>query len=299
MSKEMETSKEEQPSTPVSNNPVPVDFDRLTKVVALTAGSLYVTGLLTVNTYLYRLGIAEFSLFKAQYIYTGALTLSLIVLCTLCPLYGFFAFRYRRTHFQKFEPKSSTDKLFLKVITSWWLYSINLLVMVGIPFLVLFVIILSKGHDHSTPFKTAFLIYFVSATVGIISISIGALFRLKQAPQDHRKGSVPKALLIFAATIFFAAYIIWYLGLFTNHIYKVIPEQFGGGKAKKARFLFKAETIKGINKLGIDVSPEFALTPTVEVLFEGDKFYLVRIPESRIIRVNKEIIIAIELLSSK
>ncbi len=57
-----------------------------TRLGAAGALLLYALGLLTVNTYLYRVGISDFSLLRARFILTGALTVVPIVLALMVGL---------------------------------------------------------------------------------------------------------------------------------------------------------------------------------------------------------------------
>jgi hypothetical protein len=47
---------------------------------------LYVLGILTMNVYLYRLGLTELTLVKVRYIYTGAITLLPVFMSFLVPI---------------------------------------------------------------------------------------------------------------------------------------------------------------------------------------------------------------------
>src|SRR5215207_4920427 len=65
-----------------------IPIETLVRSVAIVGALFYVLGFLTTNTYLYKLGVSDFSLLRTRFILTGVLTLAPLALALIGGLYA-------------------------------------------------------------------------------------------------------------------------------------------------------------------------------------------------------------------
>jgi hypothetical protein len=273
-----------------------LDWEKAGKVGAAIVGLLYVVGLLTVNTYLYRIGAAEFSLLKAQYIYTGALTLAPILFCSLSPAYAYFV--VRSPAFSKVldsDPgRSGFQWSFLRLVASPYSRWFNGIVFALLP-LVALVPFVDPAEGLPGRIWTSVQMYWVSAATGLIAFGLFVVLSAKQSAEKKHKSKVPKPVVAFGALVFFVGYTSWYLSLFTTHIYTNVPGQFGGGQPAMNRLVFFADKASVALDLGIQMPEGSTLSAPVSLLFETDKSYVVLVDGKRVVRLSKDLIAAVQV----
>jgi hypothetical protein len=71
-------------SPQANDNGNQLDLGALTKFGAVSAALAYATGMLVINTYLHKLGIADFSFARPKLILTGVLVLCSFLLLASC-----------------------------------------------------------------------------------------------------------------------------------------------------------------------------------------------------------------------
>ena len=69
-----------------------------------------------------------------------------------------------------------------------------------------------------------------------------------------------------------------YIGLFGQHFYPTLPEQVGGGRPHEAQILGSGDAVPAVRELGLDVTEETPLSPPLELLWEGEESYVIRLP---------------------
>jgi len=263
-----------------------IDWESVGKSAAIVLGLCYVVGILTVNTYLYRIGVAEFSLLQAQYVYTGALTLAPIITCSLSPLYAYYTLKDALPDAASMRP-SKFQSYFLRFMTvSQW---INFFVCLVLPLAIFLFLDGTKNIWESV--LAGLLFYFVSASTGMIAF---ALFFFVSKKGANRSRS-PRLVLAFGVLVFFVSYTGWYLSLFTSHVYVNVPGQFGGGMPTLNRFVFFPDKAVAAGALAIPVG-ETNLSPPIKLLVETDKSYVVQTDEGSVVRLSKELIAAVQVV---
>lgn len=88
--------------------------------------------------------------------------------------------------------------------------------------------------------------------------------------------------------VFTVAATLWYVSLFSRHIYPILPDQFGGGKPKQARILFSPSGVIEARQLGIPFKGKEQISSPVTILLAGDTFYAVRNPEGKVVQIAKD-----------
>ena len=90
---------------------------------------------------------------------------------------------------------------------------------------------------------------------------------------------VPNAVV--ETTIFAVAGVVLflsYIGLFGQYFYPTLPEQLGGGRPRVAQILVSGDAVPAVRELGLDVTEAAPLSPPVELLWEGEESYVIRLP---------------------
>jgi hypothetical protein len=69
-----------------------------------------------------------------------------------------------------------------------------------------------------------------------------------------------------------------YIGLFGQYFYPTLPEQLGGGRPRMAQILVSGDAVPAVRELGLDVTEDAPLSPPVQLLWEGEESYVIRLP---------------------
>jgi hypothetical protein len=68
------------------------------------------------------------------------------------------------------------------------------------------------------------------------------------------------------------------VGLFGQYFYPTMPEQLGGGRPRVAQILVSGDAVPVVRELGLDVTEDAPLSPPIELLWEGEESYVIRLP---------------------
>lgn len=312
----MQVTSTSVPEEEVSANQ-PLNLESLSKALAFSAICFYITSLLTVNTYLYPLGVSDFSLLKPRFIYTGALVVVSITFSFLIPAYGCWMLQSTLTKNKRSEiatiiqqinyPHYSRLSLWLVVLQKcsarvrgifqiirklWqptrWPDLIIFIISLVFPWVLFLFPLIEWGEgDFTTSASPALWLYALSFLVGLFTF-----FSVNPRQPDLRSSSTPEWIGLFLVSSLLIYFLIVYLDFFSQYVYPSVPEQFGGGRPKQAQFLFAPEAINGVKQLGISVpDPEHPnskeLSTSVDILFEGNEVYVVHLPE-KVVQISKE-----------
>jgi hypothetical protein len=118
----------------------------------------------------------------------------------------------------------------------------------------------------------------------------------KPSTREKAYINIPMPVIAFAVSIFFVCYTGWYLSLFSTHIYTNIPGQFGGGKPTVNRFLFLSDKVDVALGLGIEIQESTKLSGPISMLYETDKVYVILVDGKRVVRLNKELVAAVQVI---
>src|SRR5687767_5959281 len=77
-----------------------------------------------------------------------------------------------------------------------------------------------------------------------------------------------------AGVLFFRAYI----GPFGQYFYPTLPEQPVGRRPRVAQMLVSGDAVPALRELGLDVTENVPLSPPVQLLWEGEESYVIRLP---------------------
>ncbi|MBA2596975.1 MAG: hypothetical protein H0V00_10175 [Chloroflexia bacterium] len=253
-------------------------LEMLVKSLAAIAAIFYVLGFLTTNSYLYLLGVSDFSLLRTRFILTGVLTFMPIVLALVGGIYA------------AVDVYAHNDEGPLSTRAYVWV-----LADIALPFALYFALFyLVADNDAMTSARDAALLSVVCAVIVLAVLSSLALYRTSERrPLSHlarrrqpfnydrfsARFGVPDALvesMIFAVGGFLL--MLAYIALFGQYFYPTIPEQLGGGRPRIAQVLIAADAVPAVRELGLEITEEAPLSAPLELLWEGEETYVIRLP---------------------
>lgn len=309
-----------------------INTENLVKYITFISVMAYIIGLLVVNSYLFQIGISDISAIKAKYIYTGTLTL---IFFSVPLAASFLSLSYFSKYLVSFDEYKRTNKIKVldiqelntsRNLHEWRLMILGIICMVLIPTvlsMILSQIARQPGLSFSRAEKTLPGIGFVDAlqlTFPIMSVLLYSIiyrYSTPGKPFDKRMRYVMAPLIFFS--------IFGYTSIFSNKIYPIVPEQFGGGQPKYIKLLVNKDKITEAAQIGIEfqttnvITSTNALTPSptqpatsnqpldlqtplskeLKLVFEDDKSYVLWLDSGQIIRVDKSIFIGTQIIPSK
>lgn len=266
--------------------------ETIVKIFAVLAAFCYLIGLLTVNDYLYGLGISDFSSLKPRLIYTGALVLfSIISSLTFSIIVLMEKFNYKLESFKDIKFDRINLRFFGQILVSSIVGSLISAVVYLAIFGFLYLFEPFEESFISIIFNHVIVVWFLSF---IMCIYLGIILFSNASVRNNQ---VRFSILLFLGFFFIIGF-SYYLTAFGYHVYPLIPEQFGGGKPKEVELFLKQEAIKDMKEMGIETQAS-ADTQKITILFEGDKNYILKIKEgknkSEIVQINKDDVRGIKL----
>src|SRR5215208_5137651 len=254
-----------------------IPINSLVRSVATVAALFYVLGFLTTNAYLYKLGVSDFSLLRTRFILTGVLTLAPLVLALIGGIYAALDVTVYGSH------TGLTTRAYLWILAD-----------IALPFVLYFALFsVVAENDVVTSARDAALLSAVCAVIVLALLLSLALYRKSERrPLSHlaywgqpvtydrftERFGVPNTVvetMIFAVAgvVLFLAYI----GLFGQYFYPLLPEQLGGGRPRMAQILVSGDAVPAVRELGLDVTEAAPLSAPVELLWEGEESYVIRL----------------------
>jgi hypothetical protein len=294
-------ARPDPPDTRETITDVRLRLDSLVHVSALLGLVSYITGLLTVNAYLYGIGASDFALVRPRYIFTGVLVnvvqLSMFLATFVVLSIWLRVFRIRHRVVKYVLVLVSALVLILPL---YWgfrnLYEFLSLVFSGG---------LRYAYGNWDPGRASLYLLWVSvASTAWGLLALGNPSRV--LPFLHK----PVARLgsqsgITGTTVVRAIATMLLLATFvTNAIvcgivfYERVPEQFGGGRPRLVRFLIDADASERARDLGMQLVPETTLTGPQSLIWESEDVYFVgyRYEGSGrryIVQISKDIVTAV------
>jgi hypothetical protein len=267
-----------------------LNFEQLAKLFGAVAIILYVVGLFAVNSYLYGLGASDFSLTRTRFIYTGAITLAALAITILLPVMAIIQF-IGGLNSERSQPSGRDSSLGYRL----WRFGQFLLgaTLVLIPFSVFALLQLLRANIYTLPpdlaelpyiLIMAFLVYFTGFGTGICIL----------ATTDALSKRGPELLRIRPPIVWSAALSIVlglaFITLFTSIAYPTIPNQYGGGRPILVRFLIDKDSTEQAEEVGIQMPSSGTLSGPVELLYQGEKTYIIQVDASHAAQLSSDLI---------
>lgn len=299
------------------------------KAAAFVTACFYITGLLTVNTYLYQLGVSDFSVLRPRFIYIGwwvftFITVSFIPVVFLLALWLPMtqSLVLNRKPFNRLA-QSRHRRMFLFasfVITTVLYYGAIQWILryarrINVP-QRRNIITLLVGHPYLEAILLIILIYIISTSFILLIVQ---LMPLRNNVTQIVQASSAEILIvqlvkIFVILCFLITSLYLYISYFAQNFYPAIPEVYGGGRYREAQILFKSDSVTGIKQLnipfsslngGIQSSPTVTTTAIITdtllserlvLLFEGTDIYVIRLESGEIVQIKKDTVAAIKYM---
>lgn len=261
-------------------------LEHLIQVIAIVTAGLYLIGLITVNVYLFRMGITDFEILRFRYILTGAMIVGVIVIMLL--LIALVSLGIRETILRLNNEGDDYSAARRRAIKA----QMGIVVLLLISGLYL-------AYHHYVSFNLPFfdaLIWFVFAPLGGTFILVWLL--MEALPEGSRKrpgitgsiiGSFVTSLFMLGVTVDFVA----------NTIYASVPQQFGGGRPQTVQILVNPNMAQSVSQLLPSIfhsSPQPGQSEPVDLIWENDDYYIVRDQDedpSNLIYIQRNSVIAI------
>jgi hypothetical protein len=259
----------------------PRDIEALTRSATFLTVLAYAVGLVLVNAYLFSLGVADFDLLRPRYIASGLLLMGVVLGVTASALFAsgnlqVFIFRRRVPPIERlfglFEAMASAILvcilLYRFVGRSWtyffWLYILSF----AVGYAVLRIVRIAQNPSRS--------FHYIPSVNGIPNW----LRRRLKPYEGWEPPLAPKWISYCGWTALLIVFSFALIVFFATNILPTIPEQFGGLEPKQAELLISSEAKTLYSELGIPLSEDEAhLTVSLLVLFEGNNYYVVQIPD--------------------
>lgn len=265
----------------------PLPLETLAKLGAALVIVCYGTGLLVVNAYLLSFGASDFNLFRARFIFTGLLVLSVVSISVAFPVSAAALFvSFWRGPKGLGKGKSQHKKI--EVALNWDSLLVGIM-MLAVPY-VIFVFALRQTVWNGLQG------YWVSATTGgIIAFAWFAFIRRArhaERPKGTRKQTSPPAWTVYTAiSIFLLPYTAWMFIYFAQQVFPHVPSQLGGAEPQTVQLLVKSGSATELRQLGIPVSSAAPdVIDNIDLLFTGENFYVIRTSSVTLVLTSDEVI---------
>jgi hypothetical protein len=269
-----------------------VDIERLAKILGAATITLYIVGLLGVNTYLFGLGASDFNLTRVRFVYTGVLTMSVLALTYFGPRGAVQILKHRAPIDSK--SRAPLYKLYLwsrsvfqwsgRIILAFFAYLIPLAIFA---LLIQLHILDTTGENKlAEPLVIAGVLYLFGYLLCYAILEIARSMANREL--DDAVYETPTPPVMWALGVAFVALV--FMGTFSSNIYPAIPEQFGGGSPVRVHLLIAKDSIEQVKELGIPMSSQGTISGSVDLVYQGDRMYIIRLDNGRVIQVKADII---------
>jgi hypothetical protein len=272
------------------------DITTLSTLGVVAAALAYGTGILTVNIYLHKLGITDFSFAKPKLVLTGTLVLvSLSLLCVL-PTYVAWDMANRK----QIGQASLESRIPLLPVTRQLLLSVIPLVLLLAATSILY-FKTGRGLGQISVWETSDLVQNLAGNlyapkgnvakgleslllalqiyipVCLVSGSVYVSARLlKHATGMHRSHIIAKAIYLLEAAALPLASILVYVYIIALTFYPVVPPAYGGGKPYFEQLVVAEDERCEMLQLGIPFpTNQSNVTLALPVLHESDSIMAV------------------------
>lgn len=261
-----------------SSGGAPIQLEALVRNLAAITAVFYVCGFMTTNAYLYRLGVADFSLLRTRFILTGVLALTPLLQGVL---WGIFA----AVDVEVFtQGRRLTRRGYLFVLAD---------------FLFLFVVYFAlfafaADNEYVTAARQAALLSVLCIVTVLLLLGGLVYYRASEhrpiskvlyrgqpmtdPPIARRFGVQDTIVESVAVAVTVVILLLIYLTIFGDRFYAYFPEQMGGGRPRTAQMVIAASAIPAAQQLGFAVGDDDTVSEPVELLWVGEENYVVRLP---------------------
>ncbi len=262
------------------NQEISLDFAALTKYGAVSAALAYATGMLTINTYLHKLGITDFSFAKPKLILTGVLVLLTFLLLALLPV----SVAIRMADDVRPARPHSWKMLFWLLLPLAALFGASAALCFGKTIglgqiMVWGIWDLIKKRNPLTESLASLIIaaeVYVPICVAAVSTFVAARFLKRAKAKAKKQQAIPERIYYPIALSVAIVAVVGYVCIFSLTFYPAIPQAFGGGKPYFESLAVSDDGRCSLLQLGIPFAEKQpAVTKPLPVLHESDNLVAV------------------------
>jgi hypothetical protein len=259
---------------------ISLDFAALTKYGAISAALAYATGMLTINTYLHKLGITDFSFAKPKLILTGVLVLLTFLLLALLPI----VVALRMAENVRPVRPHSRKILFLLLLPLVALFGASAALCfgrtVGLGQIMVWGIWdLLKERNPLTESLASLVIaaeVYIPICVAAVSAFLAARLLQRARAKEGKQQAIPERVYYPIALSVAIVAVVGYICIFALTFYAAVPQAFGGGKPYFESFAVSDDGRCSLLQLGIPFAEKQpAVTKPLPVLHESDNLVAV------------------------
>lgn len=259
------------------------------KALIIASAVLYAIGLLSVNTYLYSLGVTDHSIIRTHYIFAGLIAVLPIFFGHLAGAVGFGLRDRLRPWLQKARWLGALKSPRLKgalvepvgwicIFAPFWLLSDSLCKMVdpsrevGIPAMVECVLLM------------------------VVAAFLSCLPKMFVAAWQEQSVFLKKsALFAILGSLIFVAIPV-YLILFVGVVYSKLPSQFGGGRPQPVRMIFAPSARDSVEALGISLGSRGESTSSISLLYDSGDFVVLQAQDIAVLKLERNAVQGMQIL---
>lgn len=253
--------------------------ESLTKMLGAAALLAYAAGLLVVNAYLLQFEVSDFGLFRARFVLTGTLFLSVVALATFFPVAAVVLLvgTWGRSPWWLRHPPVARGALKLD-------FTMGAAILVCLPFAIYRI-----GLRQSTPDSLA--LYFVAAAMGGLVLLAGWLVASRHRRDRGASNPFPAWTSVAILSVLLLPYSFLVVSTFATDVYPDIPEQLGGARPVAVTLLVEKDAVESVRALGLNVAADG--TAEVRLLFHGEGFYVVARPPAGSLVLRSDVVLGV------
>jgi hypothetical protein len=279
-------------------------IETATKAFVVVVGLAYVVGLFVLNMHIKNYGLHYLGFLQIEYVMAGALWLFLTAVM-------YFWFLVIKTgivsSLNVLKPAQFVGHGWWRKIVGGVVFILFLVTWIPIisVFPLLIIMIISDGMvDAKSREMVQVFTSLVSGLIGIFNLYYlqFAIFKIPVYAHPILESKYYYLLQAFLFTVLLLSGISGY----STKVYPKLSPVFGGGRAQKANFVIKKDSVDTINVIGLSTDTGIRLIGPFEVIFESSDSYLLAPPENfgkdkniKAIRLDKNLIEAVFYLKEK
>lgn len=255
----------------------PKGIETATKVAAIASVVAYGVGMLAINVYLLQFGVSDFSLFRARFILAGGVTtLVSVAVLAVGGTAGFFV------------AGAVLPERLLSAVGIGDMTKPSERLMVGFAAVVFFGVAWFVGEQGGMGTLPVRWVGFIATLV------FG--FILARA-RDRRRGVLDSDKLTPGVLVLVALVLPVLPGETEGYLLENVPEQLGGVSSTKTVLLISDDGIDGLTALGVPFDAGSGHTDALDVVFSGEDFVIVRVPDQNAtVVIDRDLVLATKVV---
>jgi hypothetical protein len=256
-------------------------FGRIS-ALSIIAG-LYILGFLSINAFLQKYNLADFTFLRTRYLYTGTLVVLSVFGSYILPVLGIYIIR----------TSLALRKNFLVVIQ---VFILAVILIPGSSFLHTSILMY---FNKSIPTLRLLLLSSMISVLGFtLGYSVQVLVSVisKQGKTKISK-KYPELFPYWVQTLYLSVVVIFSLAIFlvffSAFIMPYVPTYLGGTAPQEIRLFVIPDAVEGLEEAGMKFEKDSSLSAVHTLLYEGEDYLLLRVSDNGTLKMNRDLTQAI------